>query len=275
MNWLEALDLFQGEGRAHVLVTLVTVKGSAPRAAGTKMVVTGDKLVGSVGGGGFEHQLVEAARDWLSRVAGEPRAGIEKVQLQEINLAKDAAQCCGGVVTVLLEYMPASLPQIVIFGAGHVAQALVSILAELPLRLDVIDSRADMLARVDDVVAKSAARTATISSRLTETPELLVAGPDSGYDANTLYLVITHSHDLDFAICEAVLSSEGSPWCGLIASQSKSAGFRSRLSKKGFTDLELERLVAPVGIQQMQSKEPMAVAVSIAAQLLTMPQLAP
>jgi len=256
-------------------VTLVTVKGSAPRAAGTKMVVAEDVLVGSVGGGALEHQLVSAGRELLAGVADKPLDGFEKVQLREINLAKDAAQCCGGVVTVLLEYMPASLPQIVIFGAGHVAQALVAIFAELQLRLDVIDSRSEMIARVDELVASSTARTALIKTRLAEAPELLVADEACGYNAQTLYIVVTHSHDLDFAICEAVLSAEGMPWCGLIASESKSSGFRSRLSRKGFSAAEIERLEAPVGLQQINGKEPMAVAVSIAAQLLSMPQLAP
>lgn len=279
MNWLEAMHQYDLQGRAHVLVTVVTVQGSAPRPAGTKMVVASDALVGSVGGGALEHQLVSDARKLLSEGAELKQgaeagpAAIEKIQLREINLAKDAAQCCGGVVTVLLEYMPASLPQIVIFGAGHVAQALVAILAELRLRLDVVDSRANMLVGVDQLVAKSTTRAATINTRLAAAPELLVADPDYGYNAETLYLVITHSHDLDFAVCEAVLSSDGLPWCGLIASESKAAAFRSRLSKKGFSTEEIDRLVAPVGLHQLHGKEPMAVAVSIAAQLLAMPQL--
>jgi len=275
MNWLEALHQFAQQGRAHVLVTLVEVKGSAPRAAGTKMVVASDALVGSVGGGSLEYQLVNSARELLSRVESERSDGTLKPQLLELNLAKDAGPCCGGVVTVLLEYIPASSPRVVIFGAGHVVQALVTILAELPLQLDVIDSRADMLGRVEEVVAKSSNRSAMINTHLARAPELLVADPDYGYDEHTLYLVVTHSHDLDFAVCEAVLSSAGVPWCGLIASESKAAGFRSRLSAKGFTAAEIDRLIAPVGLQQLPAKEPMSVAVSIAAQLLGMPQFAP
>ncbi len=56
-------------------------------------------------------------------------------------------------------------------------------------------------------------------------------------------------------------------FCGLIGSQTKNARFRSRLTKMGVTDAQLKRLTCPIGIDDINSKEPVKVAISIAAQL--------
>src|ERR1017187_8995219 len=65
-------------------------------------------------------------------------------------LKGDVGMTCGGTVKLYFEPHPAggAAWMIAIFGAGHIAQALVPVLAPLPCRLAVFDTRADWLARL-------------------------------------------------------------------------------------------------------------------------------
>ena len=85
--------------------------------------------------------------------------------------------------------------------------------------------------------------------------------------SDAYHIILTHSHPLDEAICFALLSRNKFEFCGLIGSQTKNARFRSRLTKMGVTDAQLKRLTCPIGIDDINSKEPVKVAISIAAQL--------
>ena len=78
-DWIAALAALQRAGSAAVIVTVVAVKGSAPRAAGTKMLVTADAVQGTIGGGHLEFTAIDIARRQLAggdtallRRRGEP-----------------------------------------------------------------------------------------------------------------------------------------------------------------------------------------------------------
>ena len=81
-------------------------------------------------------------------------------------------------------------------------------------------------------------------------------------------LVMTHSHDEDFAICEALLRDGRFGWAGVIGSAAKTTRFRQRLRQRGFDAPQVARLTMPIGIGTIRSKEAAAIAVSVAAQLL-------
>ncbi|HEY6924340.1 MAG TPA: xanthine dehydrogenase accessory protein XdhC [Steroidobacteraceae bacterium] len=155
----------------------------------------------------------------------------------------------------LLERLDDELPAVWLYGAGHVGQALARILAELPLRLTWIDSRAELFpASVpEDVRTRcDADSVATVSDA----------------PAGTYFLVMTHSHPLDFALCQAILERNDFAWLGLIGSESKAARFRSRLKKEGVPPEVLARLVCPIGVAGIESKWPAAIAVGVATQVL-------
>jgi xanthine dehydrogenase accessory factor len=80
-----------------VLVTVISVKGSAPRAVGARMIITAEGQAGSIGGGNLEFQATGAAREML-RVASEARA-----ENRPYGLGPALNQCCGGAVTLLFE----------------------------------------------------------------------------------------------------------------------------------------------------------------------------
>jgi len=293
MNWRDALSLIAQENQPHVLVTVLQVKGSAPRDTGAKMVVTEGAIHDTIGGGRLEQLAIGQSRELLANTgasAGTDTSHDDRVRVltREFNLASDAAQCCGGRVSLLFEcFQPAYAP-VVLCGAGHVGQALLAILAELPVKVTVLDTRREWLEKAASRLDASRSapthqarvkKTATTSLSMRADTRLLTAPHEqiASCDAGSVFLVMTHSHDLDFELCEAVLSRPSRSWCGLIASRSKAASFRKRLQRLGFTEQELAALVAPVGLRTDQmktasSKEPMAVAVSIAAQLLALPE---
>jgi xanthine dehydrogenase accessory factor len=82
------------------------------------------------------------------------------------------------------------------------------------------------------------------------------------------YVVLTHSHALDYALCRAILARGDFAWLGLIGSKSKAARFRLRLSRDGLSGESIARLVCPIGIGGIASKWPAAIAVGVAAQLM-------
>ena len=95
-EWRGALVELEGAGIPHILVTIVSAKGSTPRAAGTKMVVATEGVAGSIGGGTLERLAIETARRMLADGTTEPF-----LENQTLGIEQD--QCCGGATSVLFE----------------------------------------------------------------------------------------------------------------------------------------------------------------------------
>lgn len=244
-DWLSALAAARAAGEACVLVTVAEAQGSTPRAAGTKMVVFAERFAGTVGGGTLEFKALEIAR----RLLAEGRAMAE---LREFPLGPAIGQCCGGHASLLFEPMLPEANTLLLFGAGHVGRALVSVLADLPFRVRWIDERAGEF---------PAELPANVRAEVTDTPAAAVARAPAG----AFYLVATHSHALDFRVTEAVLARGDFAYAGLIGSRTKRARFEKGFRKLG---VESSRLVCPIGIEGIAGKHPKTIAVAVAAQLL-------
>jgi xanthine dehydrogenase accessory factor len=154
-------------------------------------------------------------------------------------------------------------PTLYLYGAGHVGRAVLRIAAELPWQVTCIDSRSEFLA---------AARCGEVEMMYAPEPAATVAQAPAG----SCFLVMTHSHALDYALVRAILergttsqdgASQETSWVGLIGSHSKSARFRAQLRRDGIAATQVERLVCPIGLG-VRDKQPMAIAVSVVAQLL-------
>jgi xanthine dehydrogenase accessory factor len=154
-----------------------------------------------------------------------------------------------------IERLDDELPAVWLFGAGHVGQALARILVELPLRLTWIDSRAELLpTTLGDGV------------RILNDPDSVATVSEAPVGA--YFIVMSHSHPLDFALCHALLERNDFAWLGLIGSMSKAARFRSRLARAGLGADVIRKLVCPIGVDGIESKWPAAIAVAVAAQLM-------
>ncbi|MBL8446356.1 MAG: xanthine dehydrogenase accessory protein XdhC [Zoogloeaceae bacterium] len=158
-----------------------------------------------------------------------------------------------------VESLDESAQALWLYGAGHVGSALVRHLTDLPFRIAWVDSRPEWLRSGLAALARPG-----LVGHLVEAPE--DAADEAPADA--WHLVMTHCHDLDLRICEAVLTRGDFGFLGLIGSRSKAARFRQRLAARAYAPDRIERLVCPVGLTGIGGKEPAAIAIAIAAQLL-------
>ncbi|WP_416307974.1 xanthine dehydrogenase accessory protein XdhC [Neptunicella sp. SCSIO 80796] len=248
-NWFDALYQCQQHGQAYVLVTLLASAGSTPRNAGSKMVVTADSSFDTIGGGHLEYQVIAQARQWLL-------TGKEQQQIEHYPLSSKLGQCCGGAINVLYEVKTQHAQHLAVFGAGHVAKALMPILSQLPLQISWVDQRPELFA--DNQTASH------IQIKLTDEPlEIIEQLP-----SNSWVLIMTHNHQLDFELVDAALKRSDIGYLGMIGSDTKARRFKTRLAHKGFSTEQIARLISPVGLTDIGGKKPIEVAVSIAAQLI-------
>ncbi|MEM7098038.1 MAG: xanthine dehydrogenase accessory protein XdhC [Pseudomonadota bacterium] len=242
-SWQTAISELSGERTDHVLVTVLATSGSAPRPAGTKMVVCTERTFDTIGGGQLEYEVIQAAR----RLLQDQQGG------QVINhypLAASVAQCCGGSVTVLFESFVYQL-KVAIFGAGFVGHATAGLLHELAARVRLLDTRGQLPEGLDMNYERFEDARDAIQS----------LSPD------THVLIMTHSHELDYALVQTCLEQQRIS-IGLIGSSTKWERFKARLIRDGFDEGALARVRSPLGVPDIKRKEPLAVAIAIVAQLL-------
>ena len=249
-HWQQAVAKCQKEARSFSLVTVVGTTGSTPREGGSKMVVTADATFDSIGGGTLELLATQKARALL----------LLDEQVQQIHhfpLASKANQCCGGSVTVLIEIFPRTAIELVLFGAGHVAKALVGIVSEIDCHISWVDNREELFPREIPL---------GVDKISIEKPEDYVSRiPEGAY-----IVIVTHDHALDYRLTEEILHNDDFTYLGLIGSATKAKRFRKHLQHAGLSDQSIGKLNCPIGLTGLGGKLPMEVAVSIAAQILSL-----
>lgn len=360
-TWLTDVAALTDHGDTCVLITVVSTRGSVPREAGTRMVVSHYGCTGTIGGGHLEYRAIAIAREQLTD-ASRPTTFSERFPL-----GASLGQCCGGLVYLLFERLTANAPAwltflrthdahkrpvvmvtqllpdaqdprtlssikrlvvseqdvigelagvqafaieharrrlfarddnavetitpgspainavasstprnadhplsntpllfetvqpdaffIHLFGAGHVGQAVVNILAGLPCKIRWVDSRADQFP--DSLPAN-------VQTVISEQPE----DEMDVVPAGSFVLIMTHSHALDETICEHALRRDDLAYCGLIGSDSKRRNFIRRFKARGMSAQSIARLTCPVGIPEIPGKHPGEIAISVSAELL-------
>ncbi len=249
MRWFEIVAQMSEKSKAYVIVTVLEVRGSSPREEGAKMIVTEDQSYLSIGGGNLEYQAIALSRELILE------AGLVS-KIEDFPLGPKVGQCCGGKVRLLFESFPAETIRISIFGAGHVGKALIGIVSQLPYRIRWIDSREHEFPKaIPSNVEK------VVSGR----PHLDIRSSSMA----DYFVVMSHSHKIDFEIVQAVLKMGNYRYLGLIGSESKKKRFESRLIKRGVPDDQISRLSCPMGIGQITGKSPIEVAVSVASELIS------
>lgn len=248
-NWIEAIQLCQDGGKRFVLVTLLDTAGSTPRAAGTKMLITEDGIFDTVGGGHLEWDITKQARELLLSDKNTQK-------IEHYPLSSKLGQCCGGATIVLFEVFVEHVQRIQIFGAGHVAKALVPILAQLPLQITWVDQREDMF--------ESIPIPNNVRVEVTETPVDLI----KQIDEDNWVVILTHNHQLDFELVQSALAQPKVKFLGMIGSDTKARRFKQRLQHRDYLPEQIERLVSPIGLATVPGKRPIEVAVSISAQII-------
>ncbi|WP_418318847.1 xanthine dehydrogenase accessory protein XdhC [Piscinibacter sakaiensis] len=255
-RWLES-------GIASVVVEVADARGSAPRDAGTRMLVGPEELAGTIGGGHLELKAIEHARQMLT-------GGDRQPQTVDYPLGPALGQCCGGAVSLSFaplasEHLtawpdPPPLFHLQLYGAGHVGRAIVQALAPLPVVIEWIDEREAEFARFAAPIAGAADIRAVCVDAVEAEVKLAPAG--------AYYLVLTHEHDLDLRITEAILRRGDFGFLGLIGSKTKRQRFFHRFEQRGIDAGAIARITCPIGIPGIAGKQPEVIAVAVAAQLL-------
>jgi len=179
-DWIEVLAAHCATGAPAVLVTVVAAKGSAPRPAGTRMVVTAQGIDGTIGGGHLEWKAIDIARGLLGGEGGSA--------LHRFPLGASLGQCCGGAVQLLFEPVhgnPSWLVALARARAGGADCALVTALrgaaAEHRLVVTATDAEGTLGTAARDARAIALARSALSddgASRLLTLDEAAGPGAD-------------------------------------------------------------------------------------------------
>jgi xanthine dehydrogenase accessory factor len=250
-------------GEAAVLVEVSEAKGSVPRESGTRMLVSAQRAAGTIGGGHLELKAIAHAREMLA-------SGDTSIGSLHLPLGPALGQCCGGAVTLRFERLRpthlnawpviAPLFHLQLYGAGHVGRAIARLLATLDVQVDWVDEREDEFppslgdgpwpAHIRKLVGDG------VEAEVRHAP------------AGAFYLVLTHQHDLDLRITEAILRRGDFGFLGLIGSRTKKQKFLHRFAERGISPALLDRLVCPIGLPGIAGKEPEVIAVAVVAQLL-------
>lgn len=223
--------------------------------------------------------LLEARRARLTVFTATPVGGAGKRVLRSVDeLPVDVA--AGGVRALAARAMDTGRPafdagagwyiepvappdfDVVLFGAGHVGKAVAGVLATLPCTLTWVDSRREQFTDQEPG--------ANVRTEIVRYPESIVDDCPPG----AFYLVMTHSHQMDFDICARILARGDFAYCGMIGSQSKRRSCEKRLKLKGITESMLDRLTCPIGVDGITGKRPAEIAVAAAAQILQLRETA-
>jgi xanthine dehydrogenase accessory factor len=246
-------------GQPAMLVQVAQTRGSVPRETGTRMLVSSQATAGTIGGGHLELQAIAQARAMLAQ-------GQLQTHLQHYALGPSLGQCCGGALDVRTERLqalhlsdwptPPPLFHLQLYGAGHVGRAIAKLLDDLPCQVQWIDERED------EFPAQPGA--AHVKRCCVEPVQAEVRSAPPG----SFYLVLTHRHDLDLALCEAILARGDFGYLGLIGSHTKRQRFFHRFEAKGVSAETLARITCPIGLPGISGKQPELIAVAVVAQLL-------
>ncbi len=215
--------------------------------AAARLLVTADDTRGTLGDGTLDSAAIAVARERLAASPGDARSGSGVVE-------RHAA-------TLFVHVVRPSGFDVFVFGNGHVGRALVHVLGALPARVRWIDEREhdfpDAVPGNVEIIA-------------TDTPDAeLRAAPPGSYIA-----ILTHSHALDFELALAALARSDWRYLGMIGSRAKRVQLARKLAERGLPADALDRVTCPIGVAggaaagPIRSKEPGAIAVAVAAELL-------
>jgi xanthine dehydrogenase accessory factor len=266
-GFVERLAELSQNGVPFVCVTMVDAVGSTPQDTGSKMLVTTEGLVtGTVGGGRVEAKAIHCAQELLQkgRRVQDADRGDENAcpappmscMFVEWNLKRDVGMTCGGSVKLFFETYNHSDWRIVIFGAGHVAGAVVECLAPLDCHVTCIDPRAEWLERIPTRSRLRKIQSAEPNKWVAELP------------GDAFVICMTMGHASDRPILEAIFQQGRIfPFLGVIGSKAKRAVLVKELKSAGVAMETAESFHCPIGLE-LGTNQPGEIAISVVAQLI-------
>jgi len=237
-------------GESVALATIVRSHGSTPRAVGAKMLVFPDgRIVGSIGGGAMENQVIEEARAAIKY--GVPK--MVQYKLKEVELGHLGV--CGGENDIFIDVI-AGKKQLIIVGAGHLGRQLSKLGVFLGMDVVVFDDRSEYANR----------------ERFPDAREIIVGDVKNELEKFPItpwchVVIVTRGHEQDGVALETVIRSPAR-YLGMIGSRNKKAKIYSELLEKGIEQALLDRVHAPIGLD-IGAETPEEIAVAIMAEIIS------
>jgi xanthine dehydrogenase accessory factor len=246
-------DLLRSE-TPFASVILVDANGSVPQNAGTKMLVTAAGLhYGTVGGGKVEKKAIDEAQALLAKDCGQSQKHTHFVNW---SLTRDVGMTCGGSVKLYFETYNIGVWNIVVFGAGHIANALIELLLKLECRVICIDPRQEWLDKLPD------------NAKLTRILEPDMPQRVSSIPANAFVILMTMGHSTDKPILlEIFRQGRTFPYLGVIGSAAKAARLYNDIAEAGLPAELKDSFHCPMGLD-FGTNHPQEISFSIIGQLL-------
>ena len=256
-SFIRQIESLQHEGIPFCVATIVDAHGSIPQIVGARAIFTAKGLAhGTVGGGTLEATCQKKALELIDDVNA---AGAKAVSthFQRYNLQKDLGMTCGGELALYFEVHRRELTwNIVIFGAGHVAQTLCRFLVELDCRVVCVDTRAEWLERLPRNDKLEACRVGDYCEGI----DRIVPGAD--------VILMTMGHGSDLPILKAIEKRKMPiAHLGVIGSDAKAGIVRRQLAESGLPREFIDSIVCPLG-DKVGNNTPGEIAVGIVSQLL-------
>ena len=250
MDIYEEIVRQRQEGRNCALATIVSSQGSIPSFDCAKMLVRDDgSIVGTVGGGGAELEVIKAARQVIEN---------EKPAMVSFNLNKrpgiDAGMVCGGSLDIYIEPI-VSTPLVYIFGAGHVGLSTYRAARLAGFAVTMIDERPEFANRERFPEAKEIIVTPydDVATKVKPTPSAYI-------------LILTPGHQTDMRVLRWAVTTPAR-YVGMMGSKRKVTGIFRELLNEGIPAERLESVHAPVGLD-IGAQPPEEIAISVVAELI-------
>lgn len=243
-----AAEILDAQHAQEQVVVVVPVSGP-PELVGKRIAVRRSqdgafRRIGSFGDAALDDAALELAR----RTLEDRHTSTQGVQ--------ELSSSSGQTISVYAEgHHPR--PELVIVGAGHIAQPLCAMGALLGFRVIIVDDRpefatqerfpeADLIVRVD------------FSDPFAEVP----------LHSTSYVVLVTRGHKYDFECLRHLLNSDVEPpYVGMIGSRRRVRAAFSQLAGEGLDRDRLSRVRAPVGLD-IGAETPMEIAVAVAAEIV-------
>jgi xanthine dehydrogenase accessory factor len=233
-----------------VRATVVHATGSVPGKVGAAMILRLDgTFLGTIGGAGLEEHVKEHARTAMTT----RKSGLYHFDLQAWKPG-GLPSLCGGSVDVSVEYI-APRPNLLLWGGGHVAQAISGLLPALEYDYSVADDRPDWV---------TAERFPEADRREAVTPSELWTVFDPSEFSHLYLLGYDAKKDLEL-LATSIDRFPG--YIGLISSAPKRAHMFAELRRRGVAPAAIARVHAPIGLA-IGAESPAEIAVAVVAEII-------
>ncbi len=241
------------KGTPVVLCTVVEKIGSAPRDKGAKLLVTRDRVLGTLGGGDFERLVVKHAQEALRE--GNSRLIKYTFHEKETPGAVKTGHFCGGEVSVFLDVLNPSR-RIILIGSGHISHAISEFAKLLGFKILIVDDNPETAMKERFPLADEI--------RVGDLVEMLIEIDPRKED----FILIAHGDTEKEYRVLSKLTEYRVRYIGILGSKKKGINMLRRLKEEGYNLSNLsEVLHVPVGIN-IGSDTPEEIAVSIVAEII-------